>query len=226
MRRNNYPYQPLTQTSTDSSRVAVSQDALEEENERSAEELKQKIGALKSLTIDIGHEVRYQDKLLRGIDDDMDRTHGFLSNTMGRVVRLESVKNDNTGLDVIQSTRKCFLKFMMPSLKFRKSSVRSRDTDGTDTILRRKSAIGVINGDGFSRSSRKYWLTIDEIVDLIGKSEKKGQHSDAVNSRNVSLDFEPDYLLHIVRFFGGLSFVTLRVLRLPYHYDSAASVFR
>lgn len=88
MRRNNYPYQPLTQTSTDSSRVAVSQDALEEENERSAEELKQKIGALKSLTIDIGHEVRYQDKLLRGIDDDMDRTHGFLSNTMGRVVRL------------------------------------------------------------------------------------------------------------------------------------------
>lgn len=53
-----------------------------------AEELKGKIGALKSLSIDIGDEVRYQDKLLRGIDDDMDRTGGFLANTMGRVVRL------------------------------------------------------------------------------------------------------------------------------------------
>ncbi|XP_067647349.1 BET1 homolog [Eurosta solidaginis] len=85
MRRNNYPYQPLNQT-TD--RGALPHDALEDENERAAEELKHKIGALKSLTIDIGNEVRYQDKLLRGIDDDMDRTGGFLGNTMARVVRL------------------------------------------------------------------------------------------------------------------------------------------
>ncbi|XP_075160056.1 blocked early in transport 1 [Haematobia irritans] len=83
MRRNNYPYQPLNQSSG-----PANHDVLEEENERAAEELKQKIGALKSLTIDIGNEVRYQDKLLRGIDDDMDRTQGFLGNTMGRVVRL------------------------------------------------------------------------------------------------------------------------------------------
>ncbi|XP_036216490.1 BET1 homolog [Bactrocera oleae] len=85
MRRNNYPYQPLDQTAGQS---ASPHDALEEENERAAEELKHKIGALKSLTIDIGNEVRYQDKLLRGIDDDMDRTGGFLGNTMARVVRL------------------------------------------------------------------------------------------------------------------------------------------
>lgn len=58
------------------------------ENERLEAELQGKIGALKSLTIDIGHEVRYQDKVLRGIDDDMDRTGGFLGNTMSRVVRL------------------------------------------------------------------------------------------------------------------------------------------
>lgn len=85
MRRNNYPYQPLNQSTGQS---ALPQDALEEENERVAEELKHKIGALKSLTIDIGNEVRYQDKLLRGIDDDMDRTGGFLGNTMARVIRL------------------------------------------------------------------------------------------------------------------------------------------
>ncbi|XP_055903882.1 BET1 homolog [Eupeodes corollae] len=85
MRRSNYSYQPIPQNPGPS---RLNQDALEEENERAAEELKQKIGALKSLTIDIGNEVRYQDKLVRGIDDDMDRTGGFLGTTMTRVIRL------------------------------------------------------------------------------------------------------------------------------------------
>lgn len=85
MRRSQgYNYQPVGQTDA----AGPSQNMLEDENERLAEELKGKIGALKSLTIDIGNEVRYQDKLLKGVDDDMDRTGGFLSNTMGRVVRL------------------------------------------------------------------------------------------------------------------------------------------
>ncbi|XP_016983489.2 BET1 homolog [Drosophila rhopaloa] len=88
MRRNNYPYQPLSNHPSGSNPQPASHDSLEAENEQAAEELKQKIGALKSLTIDIGNEVRYQDKLLRGIDDDMDRTSGFLGNTMTRVVRL------------------------------------------------------------------------------------------------------------------------------------------
>lgn len=84
MRRSQgYNYQPIPQGAAGSSH-----DALEEENERLAEELQGKIGALKSLTIDIGNEVRYQDKVLRGIDDDMDRTGGFLSTTMSRVIRL------------------------------------------------------------------------------------------------------------------------------------------
>uniref|UniRef100_A0A1B0B6X1 BET1 homolog n=1 Tax=Glossina palpalis gambiensis TaxID=67801 RepID=A0A1B0B6X1_9MUSC len=163
MRRNNYPYQPLTQTSTDNSRVAVSQDALEEENERSAEELKQKIGALKSLTIDIGHEVRYQDKLLRGIDDDMDRTHGFLSNTMGRVVRL----GKNTSSRHIPS-------------------VRLRDTDSIDATLRRRSATDVTSGlilgsDGFRVSSyaainRKFLSSLIRIWLLLGYRIIRYQH--------------------------------------------------
>ncbi|XP_055384134.1 BET1 homolog [Condylostylus longicornis] len=85
MRRTNYAYQPLTQRPPGPS---TSYDNLEDENERSTEELKEKIGALKSLTIDIGNEVRYQDKLIGGLDDDLDRTGGFLGNTMGRVIRL------------------------------------------------------------------------------------------------------------------------------------------
>lgn len=84
MRRSQgYNYQPLSQAGG-----GGNNDMLEEENERLASELQGKIGALKSLTIDIGDEVRYQDKMLRGIDDDMERTGGFLSNTMARVVRL------------------------------------------------------------------------------------------------------------------------------------------
>lgn len=81
MRRanNNYNYTPLAQNPN---------DALEAENDRMAEELGNKIGALKSLSIDIGHEVRSQDRMLRGIDDDMDRTGGFLGNTMNRVLRM------------------------------------------------------------------------------------------------------------------------------------------
>lgn len=81
-RAQGYNYQPLPQSN------GGQQDMLEEENERLEAELQGKIGALKSLTIDIGNEVRFQDKLLRGIDDDMDRTGGFLGNTMARVVRL------------------------------------------------------------------------------------------------------------------------------------------
>lgn len=85
-RAQGYNYQPLGQV-PDRPQEA-NNDLIEEENQRLTEELQGKIGALKSLTIDIGHEVRYQDKLLRGIDDDMDRTGGFLSNTMNRVIRL------------------------------------------------------------------------------------------------------------------------------------------
>lgn len=88
MRRSqNYSYQPLSQA-PDRPSTSANNDMLEDENQRLTEELQGKIGALKSLTIDIGHEVRYQDKLLRGLDDDMDRTGGFLGNTMARVVRL------------------------------------------------------------------------------------------------------------------------------------------
>lgn len=80
MRRShagNY-YEPLPQNSNE----------MEEENEKMTNELKEKIGVLKSLSIDIGNEVKYQDKLLRDVDDDLDRTGGFLGTTMNKVLRL------------------------------------------------------------------------------------------------------------------------------------------
>ncbi|XP_039260929.2 BET1 homolog [Styela clava] len=56
-----------------------------EENDRMEEELKHKVSALKTLTIDIGEEVRLQNRELAGMDDDMDKVGGFLGSTMGRL---------------------------------------------------------------------------------------------------------------------------------------------
>lgn len=71
-------YQPLPQQSNE----------IEGENDHLTDELKDKIHALKSLSIDIGNEVKYQDKILRDVDEDMERTGGFLGNTMNRVLKL------------------------------------------------------------------------------------------------------------------------------------------
>lgn len=61
---------------------------IEEENEKMTDQLKDKIHILKSLTLDIGEEVKYQDKLLRDMDEDFEKTGGFLGNTINRVLRL------------------------------------------------------------------------------------------------------------------------------------------
>lgn len=63
-------------------------DLVEETNEQLTSELKDKIHALKSLSIDIGQEVKYQDKVLGDLDEDFDRTGGYLGNTMNRVIRM------------------------------------------------------------------------------------------------------------------------------------------
>lgn len=78
--REGYQYQPIPRAPTD--------DVLEHENERMAEELSGKISTLKHMSIEIGNEVRLQDQILRGLDDDVDRSSGFLGKTMGRVLKL------------------------------------------------------------------------------------------------------------------------------------------
>lgn len=61
---------------------------IEEENEQMTDELENKIQALKSLSIDIGIEMKDQDKLLRGMDDDLDHVHGSLGSALKRVLKL------------------------------------------------------------------------------------------------------------------------------------------
>ncbi|XP_050436442.1 BET1 homolog [Adelges cooleyi] len=75
-------YDPLPSTSSFGS------EFIEHENDDLTEQLKNKVNTLKSLSIDIGAEVKYQDRLLRDMDHDFETTGGFLSNTLGRVTRL------------------------------------------------------------------------------------------------------------------------------------------
>ena len=63
-------------------------ETLEEENEALEGELKGKISALKSLSINIGEEVKEQNKFLRSMDDQFDSTHSMFSNTIGKVLKL------------------------------------------------------------------------------------------------------------------------------------------
>lgn len=62
-----------------------SQDMVEQENERQEDMLSTKVSALKSLTIDIGNEVRDQNKMLRHMDDDFDTSGGLLQASMNRL---------------------------------------------------------------------------------------------------------------------------------------------
>ncbi|XP_029444759.1 BET1 homolog [Rhinatrema bivittatum] len=60
----------------------------EEENERLTESLRLKAKALKSLSIDMGTEVKHHNKMLEDMDSDFDSTGGFLGATMGRLKTL------------------------------------------------------------------------------------------------------------------------------------------
>ncbi|NWY72454.1 BET1 protein, partial [Erithacus rubecula] len=57
----------------------------EEENDRLTESLRTKVSAIKSLSIEIGTEVKNQNKMLSEIENDFDSTGGLLGATMGRL---------------------------------------------------------------------------------------------------------------------------------------------
>ncbi|KAI4546119.1 hypothetical protein MG293_002674 [Ovis ammon polii] len=52
--------------------------ACEVENERLTESLRNKVTAIKSLSTEIGHEVKHQNELLAEMDSQFDSTTGFL----------------------------------------------------------------------------------------------------------------------------------------------------
>lgn len=88
MRRSHsggYTYEPVPNASAAS---------LEDENDRITDELKDKIHALKSLSIDIGTEVKYQDKMLNEMDEDFERTRGSLTSSITRVLRLSKGRHN------------------------------------------------------------------------------------------------------------------------------------
>ncbi|XP_069715745.1 BET1 homolog isoform X2 [Phaenicophaeus curvirostris] len=60
----------------------------EEENERLTESLRTKVSAIKSLSIEIGTEVKNQNKMLSEMDNDFDSTSGLLGATVGRLKAL------------------------------------------------------------------------------------------------------------------------------------------
>ena len=59
--------------------------ACEEENERLTESLRNKVTAIKSLSIETGHEVKHQNKLLVEMDSQFDSTTGFIGKTLGKL---------------------------------------------------------------------------------------------------------------------------------------------
>ncbi|KAI4890274.1 hypothetical protein NFI96_014045, partial [Prochilodus magdalenae] len=65
--------------------VASGYSVYEEENEHLQEGLRAKVSALKHLSIDIGNEVKHQNKMLGEMDTDFDSTGGLLGATMGRL---------------------------------------------------------------------------------------------------------------------------------------------
>jgi|ERR1711902_231123 len=66
----------------------IGNEHLEEENDKAESELRSKVSALKSLSIDIGVEVREHNKLLKEVDDEFDSTFGQLQHNIQRVLKL------------------------------------------------------------------------------------------------------------------------------------------
>ncbi|KAM9340148.1 BET1 homolog [Symphorus nematophorus] len=68
--------------------VASGYSVYEEENEHLQEQLRGKVNALKSLSIEIGTEVKLHNQMLGEMDTDFDSTGGLLGATIGRVKQL------------------------------------------------------------------------------------------------------------------------------------------
>ncbi|ESO90284.1 hypothetical protein LOTGIDRAFT_217988 [Lottia gigantea] len=58
---------------------------LDDESQKIEDQLSSKVSTLRSLTIDIGNEVRSQNKMLLDMDNDFDKSGGLLSSSMSRL---------------------------------------------------------------------------------------------------------------------------------------------
>eukprot|EP00127_Corallochytrium_limacisporum_P001052 Clim_evm15s35 gene=Clim_evmTU15s35 len=93
-RQNRYPNQayPGMPSASDPARERMlgqnMEDQMESENDNMVNQLTGKLTALKSLTINIGDEVRSQNRMLDGMGDDFFGAGALLKSTMGRLDRL------------------------------------------------------------------------------------------------------------------------------------------
>jgi len=63
---------------------------MEEQNDDAIDSLRNKVNALRGITIDINDEIKNQKHLIRTMDDEFDSTEGLLAGSMRRVQRLAS----------------------------------------------------------------------------------------------------------------------------------------
>lgn len=63
-------------------------EMVEKENDQMVDHLSTKVQALKSLSIEIGDEVKYQNNMLNDMHSEFDNTGSFLSSTMVRLTEL------------------------------------------------------------------------------------------------------------------------------------------
>jgi len=76
-------------------------ELIEIENGDLKEHLKDKVNTLKSHSIEIGTEVKYQDRLLRDMNHYLESTGRFLSNILGRIIRFSSNISDYNKLYIL-----------------------------------------------------------------------------------------------------------------------------
>jgi len=70
-----------------------SQSMLERQNDEGLNVLADQVSALKQITIDIGDEVREQNKMLDGMDSDFGRADGLLKGTMKKLGEISGFKS-------------------------------------------------------------------------------------------------------------------------------------
>ena len=68
-------------------------EIIEKENDQLLSNLQGKVAALKSITIDIGNEVKDQNKYLNGVDNDFDFGEGLMGTTMKRLQVMAAKSN-------------------------------------------------------------------------------------------------------------------------------------
>uniref|UniRef100_A0A8C4WXY1 BET1 homolog n=1 Tax=Eptatretus burgeri TaxID=7764 RepID=A0A8C4WXY1_EPTBU len=83
----------------------------EEENEEMAQHLREKVTALKSLSIDIGNEVKMHNNLIGEMEVDFDSSAGLLGSTVGRLKKLAG--GSQTWLMLYMMLFACFVFFVL-----------------------------------------------------------------------------------------------------------------